>query len=81
MLNKKTKSLKNKSKFISQLKSINEFDYYNTNKDFDNTHQKNKYLNEYNQYSLKLMFIDFIISIRNKIKHNYNLLMTNCHKI
>ena len=91
---KKIKSIElNKTKFKLKLKIINEDNSYDTNEDFNDSYSylneinfnnkknKNKYLNEYNQYSLTLIFIDFLKNLNDKIKDNYNLLMTNLHKI
>lgn len=93
---KKIKSIElNKTKFKLKLKIINEDNSYDTNEDFNDSYSylneinfnhnykknKNRYLNEYNQYSLTLIFIDFLKTLNNKIKDNYNLLMTNLHKI
>lgn len=93
---KKIKSIElNKTKFKLKLKIINENNSYDTNEDFNDSYSylneinfnnnykknKNKYLNEYNQYSLTLIFIDFLKNLNDKIKDNYNLLMTNLHKI
>ena len=93
---KKIKSIElNKTKFKLKLKIINEDNSYDTNEDFNDSYSylneinfnnnykknKNRYLNEYNQYSLTLIFIDFLKNLNDKIKDNYNLLMTNLHKI
>lgn len=75
---------KTKKRFKLKLKIINEDISYDTNEDFNDSYlnkNKNKYLNEYNQYSLTLIFIDFLKDINNKIKENFNLLMTNLHRI